>query len=80
MADSQLISKIDHSHRALPPAQVQQLREIQYLNMARQRILEWPDSPVKNAALNALCGEEGAVLDGLTYAAGQIVSRRNTEH
>ncbi|WP_444905040.1 hypothetical protein ACJJIU_10110 [Microbulbifer sp. CnH-101-E] len=47
MADSQLISKIDHSHCALQPAHVQQLRNLQFLNLARQRILEWPDSPVK---------------------------------
>lgn len=80
MANSQLISKIDHSHRALQPAHVQQLRELQYLNLARQRILEWPDSPVKTAALNALCGEEGAVLVGLTYAAKHMASRQSTEH
>ncbi|WP_444939430.1 hypothetical protein [Microbulbifer sp. JMSA002] len=48
--------------------------------MARQRIQEWPDSPVKNAALNALCGEESAELDGLTFAAEQLVRGQNTEH
>ncbi|WP_444891210.1 hypothetical protein [Microbulbifer sp. DLAB2-AA] len=80
MANPQLISKMDHSHCVLQPAHVQQLRELQYLNLARQRILDWPDSPVKNAALNALCGEEGAVLDGLAYAAERMAARQSTEH
>ncbi|WP_445365578.1 hypothetical protein ACJJJB_01510 [Microbulbifer sp. ANSA001] len=80
MAITHAISQINHSHCALQPAHVQQLRELQYLNLARQRILEWPDSPVKNAALNALCGEEGAVLDGLTYAAERMAAKQSTEH